>query len=120
MTIKDDTDDILEVWGQTLTVVRETITYNNSGKPTPSWSSQGTLTGDIQPASSEVIRQEQGEKIKTTHEIFVTNAANVLGGDRIRIAGWVVGNDEYQVIGVDLFTPSHVSIRATLVKGHGG
>lgn len=120
MAIADDAADILSVWGQTLTIVRRTATYSDTGKPTPTWASQGTATGLIQPAVESTTREEPGIKKRGTHNIFFANGTNVLESDRVRTATWAAGDDEYEVVSVDAEPPSHVKVTANLVKGHGG
>ena len=119
MSIADHTTGLLAFWGQTLTWVRKSVSYGSSGDPTITWSSQGTPTGDIQPITANLMRDEIGEKALSTHLILLANATSIIEGDRIRPSGWAAGNDEYQVTGIEAHTPSHVSVFAKLVKGNG-
>lgn len=119
MSLSDDTVAILSSWDQTMTVVRRAVTYADTGSRSVTWSSQGTILADIQPVSADIARLEIGDKVKTTHEIFATDGADVLAGDRLRTSSFSSGDDEYQVTGVNIQDPSHVRILAVLVKGHG-
>ena len=120
MTMAQDTTAILDVWGQTLTIVRKTPTYSDTGMATMVWAAVTTATGDIQPFSGAERRDVGGEIVLTTHEIYLPNGTDVRGGDRVRPAGWVAGDDEYEVRELRAETPSHIQINATLVRGHGG
>lgn len=120
MAIAADTTDLLSIWGQTLTIVRRSVTYGDTSKPTVTWSSQGTATGMIQPASEATPREEVGLKARATHVIYFPNGTGVLEGDRIRTASWASGDDEYEVQRVETQSPSHVRLITVLTKGHGG
>ena len=120
MTVAQDTTAILAVWGATVTIMRKVPTFSDSGAPTPVWTSQGTATADIQPIDGSERRMELGERVLTTHEIYFPNGTDILGGDRIRPAGWAAGDAEYEVRVLIAETPSHVRVDATLTRGHGG
>ena len=120
MAIATDAADLLSIWGQTLTIVRRTVTYGDTGKPTATWTSQGTATGLIQPAGESVVRTVKGVEKSASHSIFFANATNVLEEDRVRPAGWAAGDDEYEVVTLEEQAPSHTRVTAQMVKGHGG
>ncbi|MBS3927797.1 MAG: head-tail adaptor protein [Sphingomonadales bacterium] len=120
MSVAQDTVSILAVWGQTVTIMRKTPTFSDSGAPTPVWASVGTATADIQPIDGSEKRIELGERVLTTHEIYFPNGTDIRGGDRVQPAGWAAGDDEYEVRALIAETPSHVRVNATLVRGHGG
>ena len=119
MSISGDTDDLLDtaLWGETVTVIRNTISYNDVGVSADSWASVATPHADIQPLAGETITGQIGETRRSTHRIFMPNATNVRQGDRVRPSGWVTGDDEYQVEEV-MSDEGHIEIWATLVKGH--
>lgn len=119
MSISDDTDALLatSVWGEAVTIVRNTPTYDGSGSPADSWASVATPNADIQPAGGSLRQAEVGEERKSTHVIFLPNGTAIRIGDRIRPAGWVAGNDEYEVNAV-LSDEGHVEVHATMVAGH--
>ena len=120
MTLATDAADILSIWGATHSVQRKTVTYSNTGKATSAWAEQITPTLYIQPVSGDIERLEAGENIKSSHVAFGENGIDVLEGDRIQKPGWSAGEDEYEVRMVEEWAPSHVRIRLTQVKGHGG
>ena len=120
MAMADDATALLSVWGSTVTVVRNTPTYNDSGNPTASWASAATPTALIQPADGDTARREVGLEVRTTHVMFVENAVGVREGDRVRPNGWSSGDDEFQVHRVEAWTPSHVRCFMVRTKGHGG
>lgn len=120
MAIATDASDLLSIWGSAVTVRRPSTTYGDTGKPTVTWATQASPTGLIQPADGETLREEEGQKVRTTHVLFVANGTDVLEGDRVRPNGWVSGDDEYQVHRVEAWTPSHSRCRLVRTKGHGG
>lgn len=120
MAIADDAADLLSIWGQTLTIVRRSVTYGDTSKPTVTWASQGTATGVIQPAGESAPRTDIGIKPRATHVIFFPNGTNVLEGDRVRTASWSAGDDEYEVTQLEAQSPSHTRVLTVLTKGHGG
>ena len=56
MTMAQDTTAILDVWGQTLTIVRKTPTYSDTGMATMVWAAVTTATGDISQAAGTFIQ----------------------------------------------------------------
>ena len=120
MTLATDAADLLSIWVSTHGVQRKAVTYSDTGQPTTTWSEQATPTLYIQPVSGDIIREEVGESIKTSDVAFGENGIDVRTEDRIRIPGWSAGDDEFEVTLVEAWSPSHVRIRLTKVKGHGG
>jgi len=119
MTLADDTVAIIGPWSETLTIVRRSSSFSGRVN-TVTWTSQGTFLGDIQPVSGSTISLEIGDKIKTTHEIYGPDALDVQATDRIRLAGFSSGDNEYEVKRVEDEDPSHTKIFAVLTRGHGG
>lgn len=117
MTIADDTDDILSVWGETVTIVRNTITYDDFGDRTDSWAQVASVEADLQPMSTNMTAREIGFEKKSTHAIYVPVTTTVAAGDRLRPSGWVAGNDEYVVTGVWSYE-DHLEVHALKVEGH--
>lgn len=120
MTIAQDTAALLTVWGETVSLMRRGPTFSDRGTPTPVWTSVATPSCDIQSSGGATIRLPSGLQVSTTHNLFFPQGTDVRGGDRVRPAGWVAGNDEYEVQGVLAEPDSHVEAQAILVKGHGG
>ena len=120
MAMADDTTAILAAWGQTLTVVRTSNSYGATGGATPSWSSQGSATGMIQPLGGTLRSGNVGDKDAATHEVYLPNSTTVRAGDRVRPAAWAAGDDEYQVLSAEAYSPSHTRLFCKLVRGHGG
>lgn len=119
MTISSDTTSILSVWGETVTIIRNTPSYDNAGVMTDSWSSSvtGTATADIQPVSGITVQKENGEQRTMTHRLYFPSGTNIRQGDRIRASGWVAGGDEYTVESV-LSDEGHIEVLATITSGH--
>lgn len=123
MSFADSTDDLLAsaVYGETVTIMRNVRTYDNSGSETDTWASQGTVLADIQPNvgrnATRLPTSVLGEVRESAYRIFFPNGTNVLQGDRIRPAGWAAPNDEYLITDV-LSDDGHVEALASIVKGH--
>lgn len=120
MTLADDTTDLLgtSLWGEQVTIRRNTPTYSNTGAFTDSWATLSTPNADIQPVGGDIATREIGQDKKSTHRIFFPSSTNIEPGDRIRPSGWASGDDEYEVNSV-LSDDGHVEVFATMVKGHG-
>lgn len=119
MTWAEDTTALLAEWGQSLTIARAAPAYGESGEPAATWTQQGSaVTGDIQPLDGDTPNLAAGDQDAATHKILLPNGTTIRGGDRVRAAGWVTGNDEYHVLHAAAETPSHVSVLARLVRGH--
>mgnify|MGYP001600524561 CR=1 FL=1 len=115
MTIADDTDDILTVWGETVTVVRNTPTYDGAGALSgDSWATVSTPQADIQPLTGQFAVADDGEQKISTHWILLPSANAVRQGDRIRPVGWSAGDNEYEVDSA-MLNEDHVEVMATLV-----
>ena len=65
-------------------------------------------------------RTDKGVEKAASHSIFFANATDILEEDRVRLAGWASGDDEYEVVTLEAQSPSHTRVTAQLVKGHGG
>ncbi len=123
MTIQGDTDDLIStsLWGEVVTVVRNTPTYGGDGAPTDVWASIGTPNADIQTfdsaVSGGVSTTEVGQMKLSTHKIFLPFAFDARQGDRIRPSGWSTGDDEHHVDLVASFE-DHVEVLTHIVKGH--
>lgn len=78
-----DAGDVIEDYKETLAVWRSTITYDASGMGSESYALQGTFSGDWQPVSGQVIRQESGLKIKSTAFIIAACDIDVENDDKI-------------------------------------
>ena len=119
MSISGDTTDLLDtaLWGEVVTVVRNTPTYTDAGAATDSWASVSTPNADIQPVSGVTVTGQAGEVRSMSHRIFLPSGNSVVQGDRIRPSGWSTGDNEYQVEAV-LSDEGHVEVLVTLVRGH--
>ena len=123
MTIAGDTNDLIAttLWGEVVTVVRNTPSYGGDGAASDSWASVATPNADIQPTDSAsqgaVPTSEVGQQKLSTHRIFLPAAQDVRQGDRIRASGWVTGDDEHHVDFVSSFE-DHVEALTHIVKGH--
>ena len=119
MSINTDTDELLNtsLWGEQVTIVRNTITYGSDGDKSDSWGSVSTPNADIQPLSGAELTREIGSQRSSTHKVFLPAGNGVLQGDRIRPSGWSAGNDEHHVDAVMSFE-DHVEVMTHIVKGH--
>ena len=119
MTISDDTTDLIStsLWGESVTVVRDTLSYGDDGAATDSWGTQETVNADIQPLSGGELIREIGKEQISTHKVFLPQTSTVRQGDRIRASGWAAGSDEYHVDAVMNYE-DHVKAMTHIVKGH--
>jgi len=111
-TSQADTLSILNVWGETLTVKRRTLSYDNTGKATITWTTIGTITGDWQPLPGSAIIEEQGLATKSTSQIFTVYNADVSPGDRIYRA-----DGTYEYVNYSKRHEDHKNIRMKLTEG---
>ena len=118
MSINSDTDDILSVWGETVTIVRNSITIDDYGNRTDSWVQVDSVEADLQPMTTRMTAREIGFEKKSTHAIYVPSTTTIAAGDRLRPSGWSAGNDEYVVTGVWVYE-DHLEVHALRVEGHG-
>lgn len=85
--MKVDTVALLAEWGETLVVRRATVSYDDSGISSESYSTIGTYTGDWQPASQrgkqETIRTEAGIQIVYDAIIILEFDENIQENDRV-------------------------------------
>lgn len=118
MTLAEDTDSLIDlvVWGEVVTIVRNTITTDGMGATTDSWASVATPNGDIQPISGINPTLGIGQQRASSHRIFLPDGTNIKQGDRIRPYGWSAGDDEYDVDSV-LGDEGHTECRLSLVSG---
>jgi len=119
VTISTDTDDLVDtaLWGEVITIVRNTPTYNDGGDFIDSWASVATPNGDIQPISGINPTIGIGQKRISSLKIFLPTGTDIKQGDRIRKSGWVTGDDEYEVDSV-LDDEGHIECRLGSVIGH--
>lgn len=96
--MRADTATLLGIWGETLSVYRNTPTWSG-GVGTDSWGLVGTISGDNQEVSGNTMIAEAGLRVKTVSEIHIAYDADVLKGDKIDFGGskWrlVVGIAKY-------------------------
>lgn len=113
---------LMAVWGQVLTVVRRSAAYSDTGTPTVTWTSVDTPTGMIQPylRRGDYQRSEAGIKSEDLSDIYVPKTTVVNTADRVRPFGWAAGQDEYEVINANDYSPSHYQLLCQKVRGHGG
>lgn len=119
MSLADDTNDIIAttLWGETVSIYRNTETYGATGAPSDSWASVATPIADIQPMGGSSTPSALGTKEGSTHTIFVPSGTNVLVGDRVRPSGWSTGDDEYIVDNV-MTEEDKIILEAHIVEGH--
>ena len=119
MSIATDTDALLTVWGETVTIRRNTPTYGDIGELTDSWATLSTPLADVQPVDAEkaMVTVAIGEQRILTHRIFFPDATAIRAGDRIRRASWASGDDELEVQYV-MTDEGHVEVYTSAVAGH--
>ena len=81
--MKEDTTQILTDWGESLIIKRATLAHDDEGKPTETWDTQGTVTGEWQPVRGSTERDEAGRRIKSDAQVICVVGENVLVADRI-------------------------------------
>lgn len=118
MTIAGDTDDLLgtSLWGEAVSIVRNTPTYGDTGAPTDSWGAVATVNADIQPMSGSNPTVELGQKRISSHRIFLPSGTAIIQGDRVRPSGWSAGDNFYEVDAV-LSDEGHVEVYASMLRG---
>jgi len=115
--LASDTSDILNVFGETVEIHRNTITYGQDGAAhAETWSLQFSCLADIQPWGGDLKTGDVGDEKRSTHRIFFPSGADVIPGDRVRPYGWTTGADEYTVDFI-LSEEGHVEVAATIVRG---
>jgi hypothetical protein len=115
--VGEDTDDILGVWGETVGIYRNMITYGSDGAAqSESWVLQYSVLADIQPFGGDMKMTPVGYEKLSTHRIFFPSGTAVHAGDRIRKYGWATGDDEY-VVDMILSEEGHVEVGASIVAG---
>ncbi len=123
MSLAGDFGQLMTLWGQTLTIVRRSVSYADSGSPTVTWSQVSSVTGMIQPATrprGDTMRVEAGIKSYEYNEVYLPTTTTVDTGDRIRPFGWAAGDNEYEVIEKNDFSPSHFELLTIITRGHAG
>jgi len=81
--MRTDMSDILDEWGETLTVLRDVETYS-SGMPTHSWTVQGTISGEWQPVSGKTIMLEASMETKSEAVVYCSVGVDVEVNDKIQ------------------------------------
>lgn len=110
--MKADTERILEIWGEPLSVKERIISYDTEGKvKIDKWDIVDTIVGDWQPITGSAIREEQGFEVKSTSQIIAAHDVNVKPGDRIYRADGTFERVNY----VKRFE-DHVTIRLVKVE----
>lgn len=107
-----DTLKILNIWGETLTVKRRSLSYGTSGKATVTWVTICTITGDWQPLPGSAIIEEAGLEVKSSSQIYTVYDANVLAGDRIYRA-----DGSYEYVNYIRKHEDHLAVRMTSTQG---
>ena len=120
MSIATDTDDLVDtsIWGEAITIVRNTVTYDDSGFASDTWASVATPNADLQPISGVNPTVGIGQARASSHRAFLPTGTDIKQGDRIRPSGWSTGEDELVVDAV-LDEEGHMEIRLGSVSGHG-
>lgn len=81
--MKEDTSQILTDWGESLIIKRAALAHDDEGKPTQTWATPSTITGEWQPVTGKTERVEVGRKIKSDAQVICAVDENVQEGDRM-------------------------------------
>ena len=82
-----DITEIIENWDlETLTVLRNTPTFDSTGKKTDVYAAVGTFDGDWQPAKGRTAREEKGRVVKSDAFIISPCDIDTVEDDRVRRA----------------------------------
>lgn len=82
-----DTVEIINDWDEeTLTILRNTPTYDASSMRADSYAVIDTFLGDWQPANGNTAILEEGRKVRSDAFVIAPCAVDVLEDDRIRRA----------------------------------
>lgn len=82
----EDATNVIADWDpEVLTVVRSTADYSTP-IPVVTWAAVGTFTGDWQPASGRIERQEMGRKVKSEAFVIAPCDLDVVAGDKLQRA----------------------------------
>ena len=117
----NDTVDLIDtdLWGQTVSVVRNFPTYSDTGIATDDWQSVGSFNSEMQPISpGSLATQAIGQMQSSSHRFYFACGRDIQQGDRIRPENWIAGNDEY-VVNQVMDEAGHVEAYAQRVRGHG-
>lgn len=120
VSLANDMTALMSTWGQTLTVVRKSVSYGTSGSDTYTWTQKDQQTGMIQPYTrrADTLRVPEGVDVHAEFEVYLPVATVIQEDDRIRPSGWAAGQDEYHVLHVLSYSSSHIEAFCELVKGH--
>lgn len=117
---RGDVATIIEDWDILVTQKRATISYNNRGDETPTWTTVTTAYVDIQalPLKKESYTKEEGVVKIYSHRIFgcydVSNSVlSVIRNDRFYVSSTVF----YEVEQVVEHDNAHLEIYCNLVTG---
>lgn len=97
-SMRQDTEQIIGEWAKSVTIKRLSVSYNERGEPSPQWETvlqngSETVDCDIQPVSGEIEREEQGVKVRYSHQAFFPYGTDIRPNDRIYRAA-----DDYLVV----------------------
>jgi len=109
---QQDTLNLLDKWGETLTIKRRSSAFGDTGMATVSWTEIGDFTGDWQPLPGSAIIEEQGLEVKSSSQIIAAYDADVRPGDRIYKAGGT-----YEMVNYVRKHEDHINIRMKLTEG---
>jgi hypothetical protein len=115
MTLAGDTDDIISVWGEVVTVVRNFPTYGNAGFGVNVWTDVIATVAEIQRIAGNNPTRDLGQGRFSSHAIFLPDGTGIIQGDRIRSSEWTTGKAEFEVQAV-FVEDGHVEVRTRLVR----
>lgn len=83
--IVDDTEEILtdDTWEEVLTLKRGSVTYDDVGLSSITWTTLGTFLGDYQPVTGVTFREEKGLKVKSDARIICSTSCQATENDKV-------------------------------------
>lgn len=128
MSMADDVADLIGVWGAPSdgsgsalhTIVRPTIAFSDSGSSTPNFTEVDQQLGIVQSyrLKGDADTKEPGVESANEFLIVYPYGTNVQVNDRVQPPGWAAGQDDYYVLSVKPFPPSHIEVIVERVVGH--
>lgn len=125
MSLSESAAGLISLYGETLTVRRATTATVSGGfgQSVITWATNGTITAEVQApfrGQNEINSKDAGRGQRVDNELYVAQDADVRVGDRLRLANYTSGDDELEILGNDLFAPSHRKLKTKIIKGHAG
>jgi len=109
---RQDTLTFLGEHSEVLTLKRRGITYDGDGVATTTWNTVTTFSGDWQPLSGGMYRDEVALRIKSDAQVITVYNLDVKADDRVYRA-----DGTYEKVNYFLKFGDHITIRLTGIEG---